>query len=129
MLTKTVSLAILHCVITTMSLLLYFANGATEEPTCYNPDGSVALTDLPCDPRDEGVPSACCGQGFVCATNGLCLTRDGFYVRGTCTDPSWTSVRCAAFCLTSQFARCQSAQMLEFLLTVVPQRIPKVVLA
>ncbi|KND87051.1 hypothetical protein TOPH_08260, partial [Tolypocladium ophioglossoides CBS 100239] len=71
---------------------------------CYFPDGSVAQQDSPC--RDDTPQSTCCGQGYACLSNNICmatgkeLQRSGasVYVRGSCTDKNWRSGSCPNFC-------------------------------
>lgn len=72
--------------------------------TCYYPNGNEASGDTPCN--SDASASACCGFGYSCLSNTICLrtslATDGqngvTYVRGSCTDQSWTSGLCPNFC-------------------------------
>jgi hypothetical protein len=73
---------------------------------CFFPDGkTVAPQDTPCM---EG-NSTCCGQGFACLSNNICMltsyvsgagSGQSPYVRGSCTDPTWNDPNCPQFCIT-----------------------------
>ena len=71
---------------------------------CYFPNGAVSTQDTPC--RDDLDQSTCCGQGYACLTNNMCmatgkeLQKAGAtrFVRGSCTDKSWRSGNCPNFC-------------------------------
>lgn len=84
-------------------LWIHAIHGGAE---CYYPDGSVASDHVPCF---YGTNSVCCGQGYACLTNKICqatgekLEKDGAneYVRGSCTDPEWSSRACPSFCKDS----------------------------
>ena len=91
-----------------IGMLLIFILFATLHTThasssCYYPSGDLATTDIPCN-QSSG-DSACCGQGFICLSNGVCqnpsLTSNepGLYSRGSCTDKSWNSSQCPKFCV------------------------------
>ena len=73
---------------------------------CYYPDGqTIAPQDVPC--LGGTGASACCGPGYACLSNGLCMhtnaTHDDkstdSYVRGSCTDQQWRAAACPAFCI------------------------------
>ena len=73
--------------------------------TYYYPDGvTVAAGDFPCTPDGD---SACCGDGFVCLSNNICMATgnevlkagQSLYVRGSCTDRTWKSRNCPSFCI------------------------------
>lgn len=72
---------------------------------CYYPDGSVAPQDTPCS--DTSAESTCCGQGYACLSNNICMAtgdeiiKNGatLYVRGSCTDQKWRSSSCPLFCI------------------------------
>ncbi|KAL1837002.1 hypothetical protein VTJ49DRAFT_4405 [Mycothermus thermophilus] len=72
---------------------------------CYYASGRLAPNDVPC--RDDTQHSVCCGQGYACLSNGICmatgaeLQKPGAskYVRGACTDPTWRSSNCPLFCI------------------------------
>jgi hypothetical protein len=76
----------------------------TRATSCYYPSGDLSPTDFPCTSSGESV---CCGQGFICLSNGLCqnpsLPADspGIYSRGSCTDKSWASPSCQNFCVNN----------------------------
>ena len=84
---------------------------------CYFPDGkSVANFDTPC--HSDG-NSTCCGQGYACMSNDICkLTSyvldqsadQSTYVRGSCTDPTWSGV-CPNFCTTPSHGDTDSGGM------------------
>ncbi|PNY24999.1 Uncharacterized protein TCAP_05081 [Tolypocladium capitatum] len=71
---------------------------------CYFPDGSIATQDTPC--RDDTPQSTCCGQGYACLSNNICMATGSVpktlgasaYVRGSCTDKSWRNGACPNFC-------------------------------
>jgi hypothetical protein len=73
--------------------------------TCYYPDGCVSLQDTPCS--DDTEHSTCCGQGYACLSNKMCmatgeeLQKPGatVLVRGSCTDKDWRSSECPLFCI------------------------------
>ena len=77
---------------------------------CYYPDKSLASTDTPCS---SDTNSTCCGKGYACLSNKLCMATgaesyeddNSLYVRGSCTDKSWTSVNCPLFCIGSSDVR------------------------
>ena len=69
---------------------------------CYNRDGTLSEFDnTPCSSSDN---STCCQPGWKCLyDNKLCNLDDPgglgiSYVRGGCTDKSWKSEACPAFC-------------------------------
>lgn len=73
---------------------------------CYYPDmETVAPQDTPCS--DSTSQSTCCGQGYACLSNHICMaTGDELkkagatnYIRGSCTDQSWRSSECPQFCI------------------------------
>jgi hypothetical protein len=79
---------------------------------CYYPDGSLA-PDQPCY---YGADSHCCDADWLCTSNQLCIRGslgDYVYARGTCTDQSWNSTACPAFCEDGESA----------LLSFVPPRL------
>ena len=72
---------------------------------CYYPNGSVSPQDLPCS---SGINSTCCGPGFACLTNNICMLTSAApdqdsqqYVRGSCSDKSFTFSSCPLFCSSS----------------------------
>ena len=95
---------LLALIILLISFLLLYAQLSTA--TCYYPDGeTVAPHDLPC--LDGPGASACCGYGYACLSNRLCMqtetisdnTSTTSYVRGSCTDQKWHASECPAFCI------------------------------
>lgn len=74
-------------------LLLLLALSSAQQ--CYYPDGSTS-DDVPCS---DGGDSSCCGADSFCMDNGLCF-GGGLVSRGSCTDKSWTSGACTAYCKT-----------------------------
>jgi hypothetical protein len=94
-------MAQLYCLILlTLSLL------PSITAICYFPDGTIPRQDTPC--RSSGF-STCCGAGYACLSNNLCMLTEhvpnpgegqSLYVRGSCTDESWNSEFCPNFCIT-----------------------------
>ena len=74
----------------------------TNAQTCYYPDGKSIATDIPCDPNAPA--SSCCGKDSFCLTDGLCY-GGGIVTRGSCTDKTWNSAACAAYCTDGMVAR------------------------
>jgi len=80
---------------------------AQDDRKCYWPDTTqvgyyhglshkLNYTFRPCDSEGE---SACCAEGEVCLTNGLCFGATvGSVYRGACTDRSWNSAACPQYC-------------------------------
>ena len=74
---------------------------------CYYPDGGVSNQDVPCT---DSANSTCCGQGYACLSNLICMLTAATpspvgvtgYIRGSCTDQSWESDSCPLFCITQQ---------------------------
>ncbi|KAF2655380.1 hypothetical protein K491DRAFT_692976 [Lophiostoma macrostomum CBS 122681] len=87
----------------TLFLLLLLPSLITT--SCYFPDGSTTQ-DTPCNPKSAN--STCCGPGYACLSNHLCSVTSQvplsiadlspYYVRASCTDPTWTSTECPQFC-------------------------------
>lgn len=77
---------------------------------CYSPNGDLQIHDVPCEPPSTaaGGVSFCCGRGFTCLSNKVCMlsqdtitgdvTRVGSTYRASCTDKSWNSTGCPSFC-------------------------------
>lgn len=90
----------------TAAVFLAFARFSTQ--MCYHVDGSERAEDVPCQ---NNVNSTCCGHSYVCLSNNICMVPDGTpvddggtkYVRGTCTDPTWTSPDCPLFCTNGNY--------------------------
>ena len=85
-------------------LLALFIHPLVAKATCFYPQG-VEAPDFPCKPSEEN--STCCGENYVCYSNGLCrpgpnAVNHGLtdFYRGSCTDPTWTSPECPLFCLS-----------------------------
>jgi hypothetical protein len=74
---------------------------------CYTPDGELG-NDVPCNP--ENLPSVCCTAGFVCMSNGLCQPANWYeagssqFIRGTCSDQTWTAPQCHGYCVAGEFS-------------------------
>jgi len=73
---------------------------------CYYPDGTATNSDQPCLSGSE--PSWCCGHGFICLDNKMCMATPqqleadhglAPYVRGSCTDKTWRDGNCPNFCV------------------------------
>lgn len=64
---------------------------------CYVPNGDE-IPDTPCSPTSSNQASACCSPHHTCLSNGLCLQADMTVNRGSCTDQTWKSSRCAQWC-------------------------------
>ncbi|KAF1986958.1 hypothetical protein K402DRAFT_393111 [Aulographum hederae CBS 113979] len=79
-----------------------FQAATASNGTCYFPNG-VESSGSPCNP--DAPESVCCGPGFVCLSNGLCTLGPDLrktyryeYYRSSCTDATWNSTDCPAFC-------------------------------
>ncbi|KUJ24350.1 uncharacterized protein LY89DRAFT_713222 [Mollisia scopiformis] len=74
---------------------------AALQTTCYVLDGKAnANAGFRCDNTTTG-PSACCGPGATCYSNGLCMQDNGQvvdYLRVGCTDKTWQSPACLDQC-------------------------------
>ena len=78
---------------------------------CYSPNGDIQIHDVPCSPSAiaGGDVSFCCGRGFTCLSNKMCMlsqdtstgdvNRVGSTFRASCTDKSWNSTECPSFCV------------------------------
>ena len=66
--------------------------------TCHYPDGTLS-GDVPCD-STQG-ESSCCGSTSFCLSDGLCLNGN-IVSRASCTDRTWSSEACAAYCTTGE---------------------------
>ena len=89
------------------ALLLSFLLFRFVLTLCYYPDGTPARGDTPCSHSGN---STCCGSLYACMSNSICKSvgvtddpsdRTG-YVRGSCTDRSWSSDACPAFCINGK---------------------------
>lgn len=89
----------------TQALLVLNILDIAFSQTCYFPDGTIALEDLPCN--SSALASTCCGRSYACLSNNICeatsetVKKPGsaIFVRGSCTDSSWTSDSCPTFCV------------------------------
>ena len=95
-------------------LLVAIALATLVQPAqsdCYYPNGNVAGGNTPC--RDSTAYSTCCGEGYACLSNNMCMLTDkvhalpgsSVYARGSCTDPSWKSADCPLFCIDPEINR------------------------
>lgn len=76
------------------------------EAACYYPNGDLNPDDVPCNASADA--SVCCGRGWTCLSNGVCMlgqdssvgsiSRIGSTYRTSCTDRSWNSTACPNFC-------------------------------
>lgn len=79
----------------------YQVSMAQTARQCYWIDGTTVTSTgndnyIPC--YDSG-DSHCCAIGEACLTNGLCFSADGGGVyRSGCTDPTFTTDKCKAYC-------------------------------
>ena len=100
------SLSILSFLITLFHVSLF--PSAFGAHTCYFPDKTTADHDFPCHP-DRDI-SACCGPGYACLADGVCQVTNASidalnappqrqYLRGSCTDRTWSSTACPLFCI------------------------------
>ncbi|KAI2638867.1 hypothetical protein GGS26DRAFT_602471 [Hypomontagnella submonticulosa] len=68
--------------------------------TCFKIDGTVQEDSFRCDNGTIG-HSACCSQGEVCWSNGVChVINNGAedWLREGCTDPTWEDLACFDVC-------------------------------
>ncbi|KAI9825885.1 MAG: hypothetical protein M1832_000826 [Thelocarpon impressellum] len=72
------------------------SNFAQDTRSCFFPNGGVSDNDRPCG-TDGSAHSACCAQDAYCLSNGLC-SNGHILSRGSCTDLTWASPACTAFC-------------------------------
>ena len=88
-------------------LKLYFslciAVSHAMTPACFDRNQAQRQAALPCNPNAD--VSACCDEGNLCLSNGLCQPNSTqpnggltpFYT-GYCTDSSWSSSQCLNIC-------------------------------
>ncbi|KUJ24162.1 uncharacterized protein LY89DRAFT_727197 [Mollisia scopiformis] len=88
-------------VIPSLLFLIQLTTLSLAAQTCYFPNGAVAIHDVPCN--DTSV-SICCQTVSTCLNDGLCFnplgSAVGGFIRGSCTDKSFTSSLCPLFCNT-----------------------------
>ena len=70
---------------------------AVSAQSCYYPDGTGADL-LACNASLSG-GSACCGKDDLCTDIGLCISHDGHWYRGGCTDSTFGPAPCYKECL------------------------------
>ena len=88
-----------------LRLFLFCTLGAC---ICYYPNGDVSPQDVPCTSNSN---STCCGIGYACLTNQICMdtsltpasSGSTKYVRGSCTDKSFSSSACPLFCDNAKY--------------------------
>lgn len=96
---KMVQSTFLCTVISVFCHLAWLIRSSSVDPTCYFPDGGIALTYQPCNSTVDRDASVCCELSTsVCGTKGLCYGSNGYIYRGGCTDPSWKSSLCPTIC-------------------------------
>ena len=87
-------------------LLLLVAFGLQVHTSCYYPDGTYIAPDRPCIGNGTQ-DSFCCGPGTICLSDKTCyqpnVPSHFSYVRGSCTDQSFSSSACPQFC-SSEFS-------------------------
>ncbi len=88
--------------ILTLSFSLLFHCQAYASATCYQPNGDVDSSVVPCNSTINS--SACCDPLDSCSTSGLCLGSSGFVYRSACTDPTWSSPNCPQICLRGPYS-------------------------
>ncbi|KAG9230453.1 hypothetical protein BJ875DRAFT_445006 [Amylocarpus encephaloides] len=89
----------------TLSFFVEVVTGQSKK--CYYPNGLEAVDDIACGTRGDN--SVCCGKGFVCLSNALCMDNStvvdgkiaGTLWRGSCTDRDWKSSICPESCINS----------------------------
>lgn len=64
---------------------------------CHAPDGTISPFDQACYPSASD--SFCCPPSSIYPSNKLCILPGGQALRGSCTDPSFSSPACPNFCL------------------------------
>ena len=79
-----------------LTSLTLFASLAIAQ-MCHFPDQETISGDTVCFPNLQYSP--CCGNGYDCTTQGLCQNGAAFFVRGSCSDRSWSSPDCPQLCL------------------------------
>lgn len=68
---------------------------------CWYPNGQWSGLGWPC--TDDGSPSNCCPEGFVCMNTGICkLKGQQYYERQSCTDRKWLDPSCSKMCLSGR---------------------------
>jgi len=99
----------------TTFVLLHLA--ATAHAFCYFPNGQLTSNYQPCAGDIGTSATTCCDQGYACLGNGLCQAT-GFelpvpgareFMRGGCTDKTWTNSGCPLFCIDPKLNNLTSA--------------------
>lgn len=92
----------------TVSFLVAIST-ASQNATCYFPDGSVAayngLDYVNCKKTSAGGFTYCCDPNDICTGAGYCVGGAGVFYRGGCTDKTWTSSLCPVLCATGAILR------------------------
>ena len=81
-------------------VLLASITTASQNATCYYPNGSPVSGYVPCKDLSTNGVTYCCSSSSVCTTGGYCLGNAGVFYRGGCTDHTWTSSLCPILCAT-----------------------------
>lgn len=79
------------------TLITLIGSISAAAPPCYSPAGNKLPGYGVCDPRLAA--SVCCGSGDVCLSNGLCSNPAREFYRGGCSDLTYKSGLCPAFCV------------------------------
>ncbi|KAL9012396.1 MAG: hypothetical protein Q9173_002836 [Seirophora scorigena] len=83
------------------TLITLIRSISAAAPPCYSPAGRRLPGYGVCDPRLAA--SVCCGSGDVCLSNGLCSNPAREFYRGGCSDLTYKSGLCPAFCVNDPF--------------------------
>lgn len=91
-----------------LNIHLIFLICSFVDGVCYYPNGDVSPQDVPCTSDGN---STCCGVGYACLSNKICMTTNltppssgsTTYVRGSCTDSTFTSSACPLFCVDPEY--------------------------
>ncbi|KAL4810249.1 hypothetical protein BDV18DRAFT_156617 [Aspergillus unguis] len=80
-----------------LPLVLFISLARLSSAKCFYPDATEATDDVQCQPGEN---SACCGQGSICLSNGLCMqVIQPFGIsRGSCTNPTFEIDECTSAC-------------------------------